>query len=247
MNINEPISNPVLIDIIEKLKNNSETQQAFFEELAKSKLLCPADIQLHNSSRDGNKIVVGEETLISVKHLEDTKGNKFLIAFTDWKELYKWNSSKDQQTLIFSYKDYQNIMKEAKDVYSGMVINPFGANIVITLSMLDGMEKNYIVKKEERVFIGIPAQYPTELINELCVLFNKEKNVEKAYLLWMVRGDEGSYLLILDSKENSNILYPKVGNCCSKFLKDKKLDIVSASSGFGKNTIKEYQPFYQRK
>ena len=31
-------------------------------------------------------------------------------------------------------------MKEARDVYSGMVINPFGANIVITLLMLDGLE-----------------------------------------------------------------------------------------------------------
>ena len=31
-------------------------------------------------------------------------------------------------------------MKEARDVYSGIVINPFGANIVITLPMLDGLE-----------------------------------------------------------------------------------------------------------
>ena len=62
------------------------------------------------------------------------------MAFTDWKELYKWNSSKEQQTVIFGYKDFQSIMKEARDVYSGMVINPFGANIVITLLMLDGLE-----------------------------------------------------------------------------------------------------------
>lgn len=59
MNINEPISNPKLVNAIEGLSNNNATQQKFFEEFAQAKLLCPADIQLQNSTRDGNEIVVG--------------------------------------------------------------------------------------------------------------------------------------------------------------------------------------------
>ena len=51
MNINEPISNPKLVSAIEGLSNNNATQQKFFEELAQAKLLCPADIQLQNSTR----------------------------------------------------------------------------------------------------------------------------------------------------------------------------------------------------
>ena len=38
------------------------------------------------------------------------------------------------------------------------------------------LENDCIIKKEEQVFIGIPAEYPTELINELCVYFDKEKS-----------------------------------------------------------------------
>lgn len=246
MNINEPISNTELIKAIEAVSDHNETQHNFFRKFAQAKLLCPADIQLQNSTRDGNEIIVGEGTSISIRHLEDTKGNKFLIAFTDWEELYKWNSSKEQKTVVFGYKDYQSIMKESKDVYSGMVINPFGANIVITLEMLDNMERDCLNKKEEQVFIGIPAEYPTELIEELCAYLDKEKSVNKAFLLWMVRGEEGSYLLILDSKEKPNILYPRIGNFCTKFLKDKMLDMVSADSNFGKNAIKEHKPFYER-
>nr|WP_330420446.1 enhanced serine sensitivity protein SseB C-terminal domain-containing protein [Roseburia sp. AF25-25LB] len=129
------------------------------------------------------------------------------------------------------------------------------------------MENDCIIKKEEQVFIGIPAEYPTELINELCVYFDKEKSVDKAFLLWMVRGEEGSYLLILDSKEEPNSLYPRVGKFCIRFLRDKMLDMVSdprvgkfcirflrdkmldmvsADSDFGKNAIREYKPFYER-
>lgn len=36
------------------------------------------------------------------------------------------------------------------------------------------------------MLIGIPAEYPTELINNLCIYFDKEKSVDKAFLLWMV-------------------------------------------------------------
>ena len=58
-------------------------------------------------------------------------------------------------------------------------------------------------------------------------------------------GKRRSYLLILDSKEDPNILYPRIGNFCSRFLKDKMLDIVSANSDFGKNVIKEHKSFYE--
>lgn len=73
MNIKEPISNLKLVEAIEGLSNNNATQQKFFTEFAQAKLLCPADIHLQNSSKDGNEIVVGEGSSISIKHLEDTK------------------------------------------------------------------------------------------------------------------------------------------------------------------------------
>ena len=100
MNINEPISNPKLVSAIEGLSNNNATQQKFFEELAQAKLLCPADIQLQNSTRDGKEIVVGEGSSISVKHIEDTEGNKFLMAFTDGKNYINGIHPKNSKRLF---------------------------------------------------------------------------------------------------------------------------------------------------
>ena len=159
---------------------------------------------------------------------------------TDTSSLYSFSNKRDRTQLAVG------VSKPYTYILGGIVINPFGANIVITLPMLDGLENDCIIKKEEQVLIGIPAEYPTELINNLCIYFDKEKSVDKAFLLWMVRGEEGSYLLILDSKEDPNILYPRIGNFCSRFLKDKMLDIVSANSDFGKNVIKEHKSFYER-
>ena len=43
MNINEPISNPKLVNAIDGLSNDNATHQIFFEEFAQAKLICPAD------------------------------------------------------------------------------------------------------------------------------------------------------------------------------------------------------------
>ena len=67
------------------------------------------------------------------------------------------------------------------------------------------------------MFKGIPAEYPTELINELCVYFDKERSVDKAFLLWMVRGEEGSYLLILIQKKNLIVYTQELEKFCIRF------------------------------
>ena len=52
------------------------------------------------------------------------------------------------------------------------------ANSNPKIKNINKLNKNASFRKEEQVFIGIPAEYPTELINELCVYFDKEKREE---------------------------------------------------------------------
>ena len=92
--------------------------------------------------------------------------------------------------------------------------------------------------------VGIPSEYPTKMVNELKDYFKENNMVNKAYFLWMVRGGEGSYLLVLDSLISPTQLYQQVGELCKPYLKDKFLDIVSASSDFGKKVIENQSPFY---
>ena len=72
------------------------------------------------------------------------------------------------------------------------------------------------------------------------------QNVEKAYLLWIVRGNESSYLLVLDSKISPQQLFPLIGQICQPFLKGKLLDMVLADSGLGKGAIEGQTPFFTR-
>ncbi len=160
------------------------------------------------------------------------------MAFTDWTELRKWNKEGEQQTLVFNCEDYKLILGRSNSEYYGMVINPLGENIIITLAMFENvMNYEQIISKGEEVMVGITREYPTKMVDELCNYFSKANKIDKAYLLWMVRGKEGSYLLVFASPIHPKQLYPQIAEFCRPFLNGKFFDIVSASSDFGKNAI----------
>ena len=199
------------------------------------------------TQKENDKIVLGEGTSIALLSIDNEQGEHFLMAFTDWAELKKWKQNHNQQTLVLSYEDYQGIIIKNNSAYQGMVINPFGENIVLDRQMLNNTRTNeHIIQKGESVMIGIPNEYPEDMVNKLKEYFVKMQNVEKAYLLWMVRGKESSYLLVLDSQTSPQQLFPQIGYICQPFLKGKLLDMVLANSGLGKGAIEGRTPFFTR-
>ena len=62
--------------------------------------------------------------------------------------MYSFSNKRDRTQLAVG------VSKPYTYILGGIVINPFGANIVITLPMLDGLENDCIIKKEEQVLIG---------------------------------------------------------------------------------------------
>lgn len=244
MDINEPITNKLLVDIMKKVKQNKVTMEIFWKEIFKAKFLCPIDMELGSTSqKEKQKIVLGEETNISLLSIDNGKGEHFLMAFTDWDELKKWKQN--QKTLILLYDDYQEIILRKESMYQGIVINPFGENIVLDRKILASTRENMeTVQKGESVMLGKPKEYPTDLVNELKKYFVIMKSVDKAYLLWMVRGNESSYLLVIDSKMSTQQLFPSIGQICQPFLRGKLLDIILADSSLGKAAIEEQTPFF---
>ena len=248
MDINKPITNPDLVNVIKEIKKGNKEEELFWEEIFKAKFLCPINMKMGKTThKENDKIVLGEGTSIALLSIDNEQGEHFLMAFTDWAELKKWKQNHNQQTLVLSYEDYQGIIIKNNSAYQGMVINPFGENIVLDRQMLNNTRTNeHIIQKGESVMIGIPNEYPEDMVNKLKEYFVKMQNVEKAYLLWMVRGKESSYLLVLDSQTSPQQLFPQIGYICQPFLKGKLLDMVLANSGLGKGAIEGRTPFFTR-
>lgn len=248
MDINKPITNPNLVDAIKEMKQGNKEEELFWEEIFKAMFLCPINMEIGKTTqKENHKIVLGEGTSIALMSIDNEQGEHFLMAFTDWDELKKWKQNYDQQTLVLSYEDYQGIIIKNNSTYQGMVINPFGENIVLDRQMLNNTRKNeHIIQKGESVMIGLPKEYPADMVNKLKEYFAKTQNVEKAYLLWMVRGKEANYLLVLDSQISPQQLFPLTGQICRPFLNGKLLDMVLANSGLGKSAIEGQIPFFTR-
>lgn len=248
MDINKPITNPNLVNVIKEIKQGNKEGELFWEEIFKAKFLCPIKMEIGKTTqKEKHQIVLEEETSVALLSIANERSEHFLMAFTDWDELKKWNQDHNQQALILSYEDYQGIIIKNDSAYQGMVINPFGENIVLDRQIMSNTRKSeHIIQKGESVMIGIPKEYPTDMVNKLKEYFAKMQNVEKAYLLWLVRGKESSYLLVLDSPISPQQLFPPIGQICQPYLKGKLLDMVLANSGLGKCAIEGQTPFFIR-
>ena len=248
MDINKPITNPNLVNVIKEIKQGNKEGELFWEEIFKAKFLCPIKMEIGKTTqKEKHQIVLEEETNVALLSIANERSEHFLMAFTDWDELKKWNQDYNQQALILSYEDYQGIIIINDSAYQGMVINPFGENIVLDRQIMNNTRKReHIIQKGESVMIGIPKEYPTDMVNKLKEYFAKMQNVEKAYLLWLVRGKESSYLLVLDSPISPQQLFPPIGQICQPYLKGKLLDMVLADSGLGKCAIEGQTPFFIR-
>ena len=247
MDISTPVKNPNFIKAILLMRQDRTKASQFLIELFKATFLCPGKIYKSNVSIEGDeKLHLGEGSKISLSILETKLNERYLLAFTDWEELRKWKNIQGQETLLFSFEDYQSIVLDNKQQYDGVVINPFGESLVFDRNKMESiyLDPN-VIKKNESVMIGEPQNYPQDMVDKLKEYFQSTRLVDKAYLLWMARENETSYLLVLNSKLAPQQLFPKVGEICKPYLNDELLDMVPLNSSFGENAVRNQKPFYQ--
>ena len=60
--------------------------------------------------------------------------------------------------------------------------------------------------------------------------------------------NEQSYLLVIETDEDLNNLYPQLAKIATKYLeKGEVIDFISTKEKFGKSAIQGHNPFYKSK
>jgi len=241
------ISNPNLLTAIRLMRADSSKEPQFFEALHQAKLLCPVQVDTRSIPKnpDGST-VLNSDSPISLVGISDSSGAHYLMAFTDRNELAKWNQGRHQQTIIYTFDDYKAVLTSGDTPYQGVVLNPFGDNIVLGKALFSaGNAPFQTTKSNESIMIGQPKDYPTRMVEKLKQYFHSNRFVDTAYLLWMVRGQEAGYLLVLGTAVSPQKLFASIGELCKPYLGEKPLDMVLLSSAFGQSAIQDQQPFYR--
>lgn len=84
MDINKPITNPNLVNVIKEMKQGNKEEELFWEEIFKAKFLCPINMKIGKTTqKENHKIVLGEETSIVLLSVDNEQSEHFLMAFTD--------------------------------------------------------------------------------------------------------------------------------------------------------------------
>lgn len=247
MNSTESINNSNLLSAINLVRKDRSKEPLFFKALHQAKLLCPVQVDTRNmpKSPDGS-VVLSSDSPLSLVSINDSSGASYLMAFTDRNELSKWNQGSYQQTIVYTFDDYKTVLISGDTPYQGVVLNPFSDNIVLGKEIFaSGNAPFQTAKSNESIMIGQPKDYPTRMAEKLKQYFRSNRLVDTAYLLWMVRGQEAGYLLVLGTKASPQQLFPSIGELCKPYLNEKPLDMVLLDSTFGQSAIQDQQPFYR--
>lgn len=253
MDVNTPVTNPILIDAIKAIKNEitSKTQDEYFKAIREAKFLSPVTINpLPQSSIDG-KTTLTQDTKISFFSFKDENNHEYYPVYTDWVALKQWRDIPDEQTVITTYKDISSIVL-SNPQSMGFVINPYSDNIPVRRDIIEHIDavphSQWTVEKETKVHIGTPSNDPVVLKSTISKHLKKQRNVKRAYLVLMENDKELSFLIVVDFIGDQDSTFNGIASVSVPQLKNGELiDMVSAESDIGKQVIHNFKPFYKRK
>ena len=261
--VNKPVENPKLTALFaERAKAEATEKASWNDQIAKEIALNAsllAVIQMNpvpeGNRGQGGEIRLEKATTISFSGLTSSDGKTYLPVFTDWKELRKWPQYADQhvQTMILSFDDIAAIAAGK----SGAVVNPFSddfrispENIARMKQMKDIRSKGmaeFKVGKGTAIQLGVPADYPTEMVEAIREYAKGNSSIEAVWLKLMVQNNEQSYLLVVDSTGDRKAAWKGIADAAMPHRRNGLfIDFVPLDDSFGKQAATG-EPIYRRR
>ena len=137
----------MLVGLIELMKEDpsEEHRTMFVDELIKSSFIAPVNLVPAPVKSPDGRWMVDPNVQFSFPLLKTVEGVEYFMGFTDQAEFDKW-IEKNYPCAHFALeiKDYANMLftvdaNNQQTQAQGLVINPFGANVVLPRTMMAGI------------------------------------------------------------------------------------------------------------
>ncbi len=148
MEFNKSVSNPMLVGCIELMKaeDTPEHRNMFIGEVTKASFMAPAVIEPEPQEDAEGRPAIVPGSKVQFPMLSAGEGKHFFMAFTDEGEYVKWVEKAPKRLPVFAlrFEDYAAMLlgKDSQGKMSpalGVVINPYGANIMLPREMVAGI------------------------------------------------------------------------------------------------------------
>ncbi len=227
---------------------DSKLWQIMFSEIFKGEYIVAVDgSKIIVDKNAGNMFNISQDSKISFPVLENKDGKKYYPFFTDWNEYRKFDMKTEYTIMAASFKDMEKFVDKA----DGIVINPFGSNIILNYDMLSTIvEASKELKKEtSKISVGDPKNYPLQMVRKISETLWDKDFISAAYLKLMLKNREESYLVALegDLPEKPESLYNEIAENALPESENIPIDFIDYSSDFANKVFKDSEPFYTTK
>ncbi len=222
--------------------------QLLFSEIFKGEYIIPVDgSKIIVDKNSGNEFNISQDSKFSFPVLENNDGKKYYPFFTDWNEYRKFDMKTEYTIMAASFKDMEKFIDKA----DGIVINPFGSNIILNYDMLTTIaEASKDLKKEtSKISVGDPKNYPLQMVRKISEALWDKEYISAAYLKLMLKNREESYLVALEGKlpEKPQHLYDEIAENALPEADNMPIDFIDYSSDFAQKVFRDAEPFYTAK
>lgn len=134
------IMNPSLVrsgnqfyQAIAKKKAIKQMQDVMCREVYRAKLLVPVLVE---SPEAETRQLVEKSAELVYANLNSQSGEKYLPAFSDWKEFAKFDKTKKYNATLVGFADLKKLVKKV----NGIALNPFGFNLILDQEKIQKVE-----------------------------------------------------------------------------------------------------------
>ncbi|MGN1119041.1 MAG: enhanced serine sensitivity protein SseB C-terminal domain-containing protein [Oscillospiraceae bacterium] len=251
-----------------KAKLDSLMNRIAEEVCMNAHFLAPVKLSEPPERNDDGTVTLQKDTTVGFVMLNGRDNTRWHPAFTDWNELSKWKNEvsygEQPQTLILSFDDFSGMIG-GNTAVKGLVINPFSDNITLTREVLASWAETKkqilaapkteshivrggvdILKKDTRVRIGDPAEYPQKLTEALKSHAKTERKIKRMWLRQVqFEGKQPEFCLIVEHKGEDREIFDALGGAAQGLLNQTQMCVVNAESEFGVMASKGTKPFYK--
>lgn len=255
--------NERLLKIFDEMRENNtpEVKNKMIDEIVmRAKFLVPVIIEKADGTPAEGSGVVHKDDKIKFYTITNTEKQKFLLGFTDIPEIAKWRKTNDQQTLVFGFDEFANLLERTGDVHTGWVIDPYGANVVLPTKLVLALAAEKKVRLEKakaqttasassipagtQIRLAEPKNYPIAMVKAMTKYFKSQDCVKSAYLRLMEKEAKISYLIVVDSENEDTAIFDGAIAAGAEQSGEFPLEFVWKSTDFGKNAANGVTPFY---
>ena len=265
--VNTPVENPRLTELLAKYRDADDAEASVLMEQVAEEIAMNAYLLLVFEMDDADYEDYGngkgefkQGGTMSIPMFDATDGaDAYIPAYTDWTELKKGPQYIGDQTktLIVSFDDLAAIAGGNDGIITrGITINPYGDPFVITpanvLSMKEHKEYlntgrvQHVVQEDTPVFLGDPADFPTEMAEAAAKYAQGNPDINAFWLKLMTSEKDQSFLLVIDCTGDWNTAVSGIADAAQPFLpKGYYLDMIPYDDSLGQQAATG-EPYYKR-